>query len=265
MRSSQLRAAGVVIALSLCRIAAADDALVGLVDENVLLLFSAAQPSEATRIQLTGLSGTLLGIDVRPADGRLYGVTSANNLYTLDLASASAQLVSTLTAGFDGTPRSAFDWNPQADRLRLIASTGQNLRVHVDLGAVATDGPLAYASGDPHVGARPRVTAAAYTSNVPQALTTKLFDIDSELDVLALQDPPNDGALRTVGPLGIDFSPTGGFDILTRPDGTEVGYAAAGAMLYAVDLATGQARAVGTIGDGRLRLIGLAVKLDGMP
>lgn len=259
MRPWQSCAAGVVIALCLCRSAAGDDVLIGLVDENVLLRFSAAQPSQATRIQLTGLRGTLLGIDVRPADGRLYGVTSANNLYSLDLASASARLVSTLTTAFDGTPRSAFDWNPQADRLRLIASTGQNLRVHVDLGAVATDGPLAYAAGDPHVGARPRVTAAAYTSNVPQAPATKLFDIDFELDVLALQDPPNDGALRTVGPLGIDFGPTGGFDIATRPDGTEIAYAAAGATLYTVDLATGQARAVGAIGDGRLRLIGLAL------
>jgi hypothetical protein len=210
-------------------------------------------------VRVTGASAPLLGIDVRPADGVLYGVTSANDLYAIDAGSGAARMVSTLTQGFDGTPRSAFDFNPQADRLRLIAATGQDLRVHVALGAVAVDGPLAYSAGDRNVGERPRVTAAAYTDNLPAAPRTRLFDIDFELDVLALQDPPNDGALRTVGPLGIDFGPTGGFDIRTGPGGVEEGFAASGATLYAIDLESGSARALGTIGDGKASLIGLAV------
>jgi Domain of unknown function (DUF4394) len=239
--------------------AAADTPLVGLVEENLLLRFTAERPGDAERVHVTGASAPLLGIDVRPADGVLYGVSSANDLYAIDVASGAARMVSTLTQGFDGTPRSAFDFNPQADRLRLIAATGQDLRVHVALGAVAVDGPLSYAAGDPHAGKRPRVTAAAYTDNAPAAPTTRLFDIDFELDVLALQDPPNDGALRTIGPLGVDFGPTGGFDIRSGPGGVEQGYAASGATLYAIDLATGAARPLGAIGDGSMSLIGLAV------
>jgi hypothetical protein len=241
------------------RPAVADTQLVGLADENVLLRFTAERPSEVKSLRVTGASAPLLGIDVRSADGVLYGVSSANDLYAIDAVSGAARMVSSLTQGFDGTARSAFDFNPQADRLRLIAATGQDLRVHVALGAVAVDGPLAYAAGDRHVGERPRITAAAYTNNIPAAPTTRLFDIDSELDVLALQDPPNDGALHTVGPLGIDFGPTGGFDIRTRPGGVEDGFAASGSTLYAIDLVSGAARALGTIGDGRVSLIGLAV------
>jgi hypothetical protein len=73
-----------------------------------------------------------------------------------------------------------------------------------------------------------------------------------------LQDPPNDGVLTTVGPLGVDFGETGGFDIVTEPSGAEEAYAASGATLYAIDLNTGAARSLGTIGDGRATIVGLA-------
>src|SRR5262249_60754511 len=79
-----------------------------------------------------------------------------------------------------------------------------------------------------------------------------------EGDVLAPQDPPNDGILTTVGPLGIDFGPLGGFDIVTDATGKDSGYAASGATLYAIDLTTGAARSLGTIGDGRANVVGLA-------
>ncbi len=237
--------------------------LVGLTEDNVLLHFTSTRPSEVEQVEVTGASGTMLGIDVRPADGRLYGVTTSNDLYEIDAASGAARLVSTLTVPFDGSPHCGVDFNPQADRLRLVAESGQNLRVHADLGAAAVDGALAYVAGDRHAGVRPRIAAAAYTKNVRAAPDTRLFDIDFRLDVLALQDPPNDGGLRTVGPLGIDFEPRGGFDILTRPDGAEIGFAVSGAALYRIDLATGAAAALGTIGEGRQALIGLAIETRG--
>jgi hypothetical protein len=87
--------------------------------------------------------------------------------------------------------------------------------------------------------------------------TTRLFDIDAELDVLALQDPPNDGALVTVGPLGVDVGPRAGFDIVTDAAGRDAAFAAWGGTLYAIDLATGAARALGAIG-GSPDVIGLA-------
>jgi len=221
--------------------------LVALGESGTLLLFPADRPDAAREVRPTGIAGRLVGIDVRPADRRLYGITAASDLYRVDPQTGSAEMVASLTVPFDGEARSGIDFNPQADRLRLVSWSGQNLRVHPTLGATAIDRPLTWKPGDPNAGRQPRVTAAAYSHNVPDAPDTKLFVIDAERDVLALQDPPNDGVLTTVGPLGVDFGPLGGFDILTDADGRDRAWAASGATLYTVDLATGQARAIGTI------------------
>src|SRR5262245_5664438 len=223
-----------------------------------MLAFRADRPAEVRRVEPQGISGRLIGIDRRPADGQLYGLSTTNDVYRIDPKSGQGARVSSLTVPLDGDNRSAVDFNPQADRLRLVSRDGQNLRVNVALGATAVDGALRYKDGDPAAGARPRVTAGAYTNNVRDAPDTKLFEIDSERDTLVLQDPPNDGVLVTIGPLGVDFGPSGGFDIVTDASGRDEGYAASGATLYAIDLATGAAKTLGTIGDGRASVVGLA-------
>ena len=229
---------------------AADPAptLVALTEPATLVVFAADHPDAATRVTVRGVDGDLVGIDVRPANGRLYGLSSANELYTIDAKTGDAKLVCSLTVPFEGGARSGIDFNPQADRLRLISADGQNLRVNVDIGATAVDGSVAYAPGDANAGKRPAIAAAAYTNSVPNVATTKLFDIDATLDVLALQDPPNDGVLTTVGRLGVDFGPLAGFEIVTDASGKDRAFAAAGATLYSVDLTTGTATALGTIG-----------------
>ena len=232
--------------------------LLALCDDGSLLAFRLDRPAEVRRVAPQGVSGRLIGIDRRPADGVLYGVSTTNDVYRIDPASGQATKVSSLTVPFDGEVHSGVDFNPQADRLRLVSRDGQNLRVNVTLGATAVDGPLRYRDGDPGAGTRPHVTAAAYTHNVPDAPDTKLFEIDAARNVLVLQDPPNDGVLVTIGPLGVDFGPTGGFDIVTDAAGKDEGYAASGASLYAIDLGTGAARSLGTIGDGHASVVGLA-------
>jgi hypothetical protein len=232
--------------------------LIGLTNENALVRFTTNNPREAMRVPVSGITGTLLGIDVRPANGLLYGITNANNIYTIDPTSGVATLICTLTTSFDGALQSGVDFNPQSDRLRLVAKNGQNLRVHADLGATATDGTLTYAATDRNAVTKPTITAVAYTNSIPNAPITKTFDIDANLDVLALQEPPNDGVLVTVGPLGIDFGATGGFDILTDDNGRDHAFAASGSTLYAIDLATGAATTLGTIGDSSFNLVSLA-------
>ena len=236
----------------------ADDVrLVALTEGNVLLAFSAADPGRVERVEVKGVRGTLVGIDCRPSDGRLYGLATTYDLYTIDPATGVAAAASTLTIPFDGGARAGVDFNPQADRLRLVAASGQNLRVNVTMGATAADVGLAYAAGDPNQGRRPGATAAAYANNRPGAATTRLFDIDAELDVLALQDPPNDGVLRTVGPFGVDVPPHAGFDIMTDAAGADDAFAAWGGTLYAIELTTGAARPLGAIA-GSPDVIGLA-------
>jgi hypothetical protein len=228
-----------------CGAARAHECL-ALTGANAVLRFDCARPDPLTVTPIRGVSGTLVGIDRRPANGLLYGVSDANDVYAIDRAAGTATAVSTLTIAFDGGARSGVDFNPQADRLRLVAAGGQNLRVNVDLGATAVDGPLRYAATDANAGKRPAIAAAAYTSSVADAPSTKLFDVDSELDVLALQDPPNDGVLVTIGPLGVDFGPLAGFDIVTE-SGVDRAFAIAGSTLYAVDLATGAAHPLASV------------------
>ncbi|HEY2388715.1 MAG TPA: DUF4394 domain-containing protein [Candidatus Binatia bacterium] len=238
---------------------ARDYELVALDGANTLLRFDSARPGDVIAVKVRGVAGTLVGIDHRPSSGVLYGLSTTNDVYTIDRASGAATLVSTLTIAFDAGARSGFDFNPQTDRLRLVGANGQNLRVNVDLGAVAADAPLRYAPTDPNAGKRPAIAAAAYGNAVPNAPVTKLFDIDAELDVLALQDPPNDGVLTTVGPLGVDFGPLAGFDIVSE-QGRDRAFAVSGGALYEIDLASGRAHPLGTVGgaaDGGL--VGLTV------
>ncbi|MGF1538072.1 MAG: CHRD domain-containing protein, partial [Elainellaceae cyanobacterium] len=63
---------------------AAQPHLIALTSENTLISFSPENLTEVTEVAITGIEGTLLGIDVRPADGQIYGITTANQIYTLD-------------------------------------------------------------------------------------------------------------------------------------------------------------------------------------
>jgi hypothetical protein len=250
---------GCALVLAAAVRAAAAPAMVAVLDDGSVVRFDAESPGAARRQEVSGLGGRLIGVDVRPADGLLYGLTDASDVYRIALPDGAATLVSTLTVPFDGGVRSGIDFNPALDRLRLVSAGGRNLRVNVALGATAVDAALAYAAGDAHAGARPQITAAAYSNNRRDVATTRLFEIDAGLDVLVAQDPPNDGVLNTIGPLGVDFGPTGGFDIVTDADGTDHGWAASGATLYRIDLASGRATVAGTIGTGGRDVVSLAV------
>lgn len=254
---AHLVAHALLLVLAVSGALAADPPLLAALGEDGrITVFRADLPGTTRVVTLTGCAGPLVGMDTRPADGRLYGLTRGNDVTRIDLASGACAQVSTLTVPFDGGARSGIDFTPQLDRLRLVSADGQNLRVNVTLGAVAVDTPLAFAPDDPNAGRRPRVTAAAYATNVPGTPTTELFEIDAELDVLVVQDPPNDGILRTVGPLGLDFGPFGGFEIVTV-GGRDQAFAASGDRLLSIDLASGRATLMGTIG-GAPSVISLA-------
>lgn len=247
--------------------------LYGLTNNNTLLSFDPNNPTKTNSIGVTGIEGTLLGIDFRPANGLLYGITDTNKIYTINLSTGAASLVSSLSpTPFNGGFQSGFDFNPVPDRLRLVGSNDQNFRINVDTGAIADgdpvtpgfqpDGTLAYAAGDSNFGANPNITAVAYTNSFPglasPTRTTTLYGIDSVLDTLVLQNPPNAGTLNTIGSLGIDFGSTGGFDIFSPAAGVNTAYAASGSNLYTINLNTGKAQLLGTIGSGDRNIIGLA-------
>ena len=150
-----------------------------------------------------------------------------------------------------------FDFNPTVDRIRVVAETGQNLRLNPITGAVSNvDGRLAHAPGDPRGTARPVVVASAYTNSVAGATTTQLFGIDVVRDTLVLQNPPNPGTIATRGALGVNATSPAAFDI-TPGNGTP--YATfrrartRGTGLYRIDLATGRATPLGTFRGAAVR------------
>ena len=188
----------------------------------------------------------------------VYGITDADKIYTIDPNSGAVTLISTLDTSFDATTVSGFDFNPVADRLRLVGDNDQDFRINVDTGAVTVDGTLAYADADDNSGTNPRVTAAAYTNAIAMPTTTALYDIDTDLDILVLQNPPNDGTLMTVGDLGVDFDDLAGFDIISSEEGSSTAFAVSDSTLYSIDLVTGAASSLGTIGSEASTYLGLA-------
>jgi hypothetical protein len=228
--------------------------LTGLTANNQLLLFDSATPVATKNVQVTGVKGTLLGIDRRPLNNLIYGLTNTNNIYTINPFTGAATFVSTLSTAFTGGFTSGVDFNPVPDRLRVVGANGQNFRINVDTGAVIVDGAIN--PGDPDI------TAVAYTNadNDPATGTT-LYDIDAALAQLFIQNPPNNGTLAPVGSLGVGaIAPVGGFDILTTNE-VNTGFAALTVSnrtkLFTIDLNSGAATEVGTIGNGRTPLVGL--------
>ncbi|MDI6050743.1 MAG: DUF4394 domain-containing protein [Bacteroidota bacterium] len=174
---------------------------------NMLVRFNPTSGNNNS-VALTGLaaSESIVGLDFRPANGALYAISNQSRLFSVNTASGALTVVgSTLVPGLSGTAF-GFDFNPTVDRIRLVSNTGQNLRLHPDLGTVvAVDGNL-----NPGT---PFITGAAYTNNIAGATTTALFVIDSQTDMLFRQDPPNNGTLVAIGNLGVNVDADSGFDI----------------------------------------------------
>ncbi|MBD2471440.1 DUF4394 domain-containing protein [Nostoc sp. FACHB-145] len=230
---------------------------IGLTSNNTLV--NIAPSGFVQVISVKGIDGNLQGIDFRPANGLLYGVTDTDKVYTINSTTGQATFVSDLSSSFNGGFQSGFDFNPVPNLLRIVGSNDQNLRTNVDTGAVNVDQPLAYASDDLNAGVDPNISSVAYINSVAGATTTQLFGIDYDLDVLVLQNPPNNGTLRTIGNLGVNFAPINGFDIFTDAQGNNTAYALSGSILYSINLSTGSATAIADVPKGQGTFIGLAV------
>lgn len=227
----------------------------GLTVDQRLIRFIDRLPKFATSVgYVQGLSGdsALVGIDFRVQDGKLYGVGNAGGVYTINTSSAVASKVSQLTIALSGS-RFGVDFNPAADRLRVVSDTGQNLRHNVNAGGVTLmDTTLSYSAGTTATG----ITAAAYTNNDLAASTaTTLYDLDTTLDQVVLQSPANAGTLAATGQLGVDAAASAGFDIYsTLRNGVTVDVEALAVLkspdgstrLYEVNLPTGKATSRGS-------------------
>ena len=244
--------AAALIGSSLVAGAAHAQSVAALVGDDMIAVVDMTGKKVEKSVKVSGLSGALIGIDVRPADGLLYGVVADGTVVTIDPASGKATMKSKLDAMLAPGTVATVDFNPVADRLRIIGSDGMNLRANVDDGKVTKDGQLKFAEADMHKGKMPKVVAGAYTNSMKGAKETVLYDIEAS-GVLVKQAPPNDGVLNSVGMLGMEAGAVA-FDIVSG-DAMSEGWLMNGKTLYKVDLATGKASEVGMISgvDGNVR------------
>jgi hypothetical protein len=212
-----------------------------------------------------------VGIDFRVQNKTLYLVDSKGAVYTVAIPPAAGQpvvvtKVSQLQVALYGT-FFGVDFNPAADRLRVVSDNGQNLRHNLNDHTTVEDANL-NSTPSPVKG----VSAAAYTNNDLNADTgTTLFDINPTTvpDQVLIQSPPNNGSLVPTGALTVDAGTNAGFDIFADLVGGKTvanqGFATLTvggvAGLYDVNVLTGTATLIGNF-PRTVQLTDLAVALD---
>lgn len=213
---------------------------------TTLIKFDLSTPGITTAVGgFDGAATRLDGIDFRPADGLLYGYSQQDNrVVSINLNNALTTLVSTPLIA-STTRDLGIDFNPVADRLRVVNSDDQNLRINISTGVVVNDTGFSIASF---------INEAAYTnSDTNPGTGTQIYYIDYGSDTLLTSILPNTGPFTTVGALGVDTSNLTGFDILSNGLGTQndayaILTASSGiASLYRVNLNTGAASSVGVV------------------
>ena len=255
-----------------------------LTSDGSLLVFAPSTPgTPSATVDVTGLqtSEKLVGIDVRPADGKLYGIGSTGRLYSVNASTGAASEVAVLSdVSTDDAPYTMLvasdfgvDFNPVADLLRVVNAAADNLRVvpsaRTDLAVGDTFTDTALNPGSPGV------TAAAYTNSFAGTTSTSLYVIDPSDDMLYVQGglggtpSPNTGALSAVGGLGIDACCDLGFDIVGGHNGlalAAIQTSGAQSEVYVIQLGTGLATPFNLAGNavgesGTEPVIGLALEL----
>lgn len=234
----------------------------GLTSSGALAMFGTGNAAASYRtMPVTGLSAgdTLISIDCRNTDGRLYGVASTGRVYTINTSTGAA----TADGSTVGRGIVTVDFNPVANRLRVIGENNQNYRLTVNTapvpsalpaGTLTEDGTFVYAPGDANAGKTPRLVASAYTNSfndsaagaAPTGATTALYSFDAAQGTLVLHDVgPQFSTLKTVAPLGVSVSAgMTGFDIVGA-DGAYATVSSGGnTNLYRVSLTAGMANAL---------------------
>ena len=201
----------------------------------------------------------LIGMDVRPADNKLYGVTADGWIVTIDAGTGKWQQKSQITEKLPAGATFSVDFNPAADRLRVVSSTGMSLRINVEDGKTIVDGQLKYADADANKGKQPRVTAAAYSNSFAGTKETALYDVDAANGTFVRQAPPNDGILNTLGSLSVKTDGPVAFDIWSDGKGGNTGWLLAGGMLYSLDIANGGTKPVGKIAGVNGKITDIAI------
>src|SRR2546423_7393301 len=239
-RATALAVLGLTVGLST---PAQAELIFGLTRDGIVTFQSTTPTVVTPQLTLTGLQPmeSLLGIDVRPATGVLYGLGSTGRLYTVNTTTGAATQVGTGTFSLGAGTAFGVDFDPVADRLRVVSNADLNMRLNPNTGGLAgIDAPL-----NPDF---PNIVGIAYTNNFSGATATTPYAIDSNVKALFKMTNPNGGTLTFVGFLHAFTTDLVGFDI-SEVSGTA--FASLGetpnpnvsipSQLYTINLGTGEA------------------------
>ncbi len=188
------------------------------------------EPTATTGYSINALDKNeqILDIDYRNAEGLLYGLTrdgSKGRIVIIDPTNGSIFRRGTLAEANNTpieltAPNYTIDFNPDANKLRIIGSDGSNLRVTITTNAevlAATESnpvtPKATVEIDTKINPdpAPTIVGAAYTDERSSAKPTRLFGLD-KLNTYALK--ANAGTVTTMRGLGVTgISDVNGYDI----------------------------------------------------
>ena len=151
------------------------------------------------RIEGLPILKRIIGIAIRPSNGKLYGVGNDSRVYTIDPLTAVATPVS--GAPFSPGVVSAFvamDLEPGGDRVRLIsAESGANWSISLDDGTAVEGAPSRYAPGTPLEGQAPRLLGIAFAPPADPADTTVCqnlaYGVDADEAIMVASCDPATG------------------------------------------------------------------------
>ena len=243
----------------------------GVTDGNTLITFHNGSPGTIrASVAITGLQAgeTIVGIDQNPKTVGLYAVGSSGRLYALDAVTGTATAIGPgpfpvpLQGNAFGV---AVDWQSPFN-IAVVSDAQQNLLVGTD-GVLNSNGPPLMTTGS-------IVAAASAVVDLGEARFGRLYGIDSATDRLVILGPavawPDqtpEGTVTDVGSLGVDTSSVASLDIFMTPSLSNEAFAALDvggqSRLYTIDLGTGAATLIGTIGTGA-PVQGLAIAHPGL-
>lgn len=227
--------------------------IIALTTDNRLFTFDSATPAAASApVAVTGLSlgSLLIGIDLRPSTGVLYGLTQMGGLYTLSPTTGAATFVAAIGGG--NSLGSGFGFGIDFDP---TAAAGSPLHVaNTFSNGVFVDPPFAGVVffNATLFGPAPALTGLAYTNNDrDEATGTTLYGIYGG-DLYRMPNPFLSGATVLVGSLGVAATRNDlvGFDVsgLSGEAFASLTVSGVGSSgFYSIDLASGAASLVGTI------------------
>lgn len=255
------------LAVTTAVVAGADNVLVPF---NDLISFARTTPQTLTsRLRVLGLRAgeKVVAGDFRPLDQQLYLLGDGARVYRLNRSTGLATEVSELNGGgFAGLQGSDFGagFEPISGSLKVVSSGRQNLSVNVDDGTVTNDGALVYSNNpiDPTDDENATATAVDFTNSFQGTLVSTAYVLDTDQDSLAVLDGNDLGtevADGTDGDLRVDADGVNGFQI---DPVNGLAYAAlrvgGSNQLFTINLGTGQATAVNTIGNGSEAIVMLS-------